>query len=141
MNLNESLPAPESVSASARGAGEISSIPKNVSDSYFLPKTHRILERPFMEFRPFGKNVDGLTIRDMSGVSIRSNVEYLEESLAKVRGPDAGKRIVQDLVDALNSRIPDRAYHVNARLLKNPWVSYSNEFTAYLVEFCLDLSG
>lgn len=139
MSPSEPLQSAESLRQAANS--QIRSLPENLSDSYFFPKTHRILERPFMEFRPFGKNVDGRTIRDMSGVSIRSNVEYLEESLAKARGPDAGKQIVQRLVDALNARIPDRAYHVNARLLKNPWVSYSNEFTAYLVEFCIDLSG
>lgn len=111
------------------------------SCSEFLPKTHRILERPFMEFRPFGKDASGATIRDMSGVSIRSNVEYLEESITQSQGLEAGKNIVEELVNRLNGRIPDRAYHVTSRFLKNPWTSYSNEFTAYLVEFCIDLSG
>ncbi|MDF0644547.1 MAG: ATP-binding protein [Nitrospira sp.] len=94
-----------------------------------------------MEFRPFGKDVDGSSIRDMTGVSIRSNVEYLEESVARTHGTDAGKRAVEDLIQRLNARIPDRAYHVTAQFLKNPWTSYSNEFTAYLVEFCVELSG
>jgi signal transduction histidine kinase len=130
-----------SPSESFQHTGLASPQARDSQDSYFLPKAHRIIERRFMEFRPFGKTVDGQTIRDMSGVSIRSNVEYLEESVAKLRGRDAGKQIVEDLVELLNARIPDRPYHVNARLLKNPWVSYSNEFTAYLVEFCIDLSG
>ena len=73
--------------------------------SVILPKTHRILERKFMEFRPFGKDPSGATIRDMSGVSIRSNAEYLEESVARTRGVEAGKRIVEELVNLLNGRI------------------------------------
>ena len=94
-----------------------------------------------MEFRPFGKDPGGATIRDMSGVSIRSNVEYLEETVARTQGAEAGKRIVEELVALLNGRIPDRAYHVTSKFLRNPWTSYSNEFTAYLVDFCIDLSG
>lgn len=94
-----------------------------------------------MEFRPFGKDIDGTIIRDMTGVSIRSNVEYLEEYIAGLRGPEAGEQAVEELVRRLNERIPERAYHVTSKFLKNPWTSYSNEFTAYLVEYCVDLSG
>ena len=107
----------------------------------FLPKSHRILERPHMLFRPFGKEPSGETIRDLSGVSIRANVEYLEEAVSRLYGPEAGKRAVEELVARLNERIPDHAYHVTAEFLKNPWTGYSNEFVAYLVEFCVDLSG
>ncbi|MBA5867430.1 MAG: GAF domain-containing protein [Nitrospira sp. CR1.3] len=106
-----------------------------------LPKHHRILEQRFMKFRPFGTDVDGTAIRDMTGVSIRSNVEFLEEFVSKHYGSEAGKHAVDDLVSRLNERIQDRAYHVTAKFLKNPWTSYSNEFTAYLVEFCIDISG
>src|SRR4029453_866341 len=56
-------------------------------------------------------------------------------------GPEAGRRAVDDLVRLLNDRIPDPSYHVTASFLKNPWNSYSNEFSAYLGEFCVDLSG
>jgi len=94
-----------------------------------------------MEFRPFGRDVDGTAIRDMTGVSIRSNVEYLEESIARAQGPEAGKQAVEELIRRLNERIPDRAYHVTSKFLRNPWTSYSNEFTAYLVDFCVELSG
>lgn len=94
-----------------------------------------------MQFRPFGKDPDGTTIRDMTGVSIRSNVEFLEEYLTGLRGPEAGRMAVEELVRRLNDRIPDRAYHITPELLRNPWTSYSNEFTAYLVDFCVDLSG
>jgi signal transduction histidine kinase len=140
MGFSESF-YPRPMPPKTGGLPDAGSALDSLSDSHFLPKTHRILERRLMEFRPFGKDIDGHTIRDMSGVSIRSNVEYLEESMAKIRGPSSGRQVLQDLVDLLNARIPDRAYHVNARLLKNPWVSYSNEFTAYLVEMCIDLSG
>ena len=94
-----------------------------------------------MLFRPFGKETSGEPIRDLSGVSIRANVEYLEEAISTVHGQEAGKRVAQELVTRLNERIPDHAYHVTTEFLKNPWTGYSNEFVAYLVELCVDLSG
>ena len=42
-----------------------------------LPSTHRILERPLMEFRPFGRDPKGQTIQDVSGITVRANLEYL----------------------------------------------------------------
>ncbi|MDX1411571.1 MAG: GAF domain-containing sensor histidine kinase [Nitrospirales bacterium] len=94
-----------------------------------------------MLFRPFGKEPSGETIRDLSGVSIRANVEYLEEAISRVHGAEAGKQAVEKLVTLLNERISDHAYHVTADFLKNPWTGYSNEFVAYLVELCVELSG
>lgn len=142
MNTIHGLDTPGTPECSAaRIAPIVAESLAQVSCPEFLPKTRRILERRFMEYRPFGKDPGGATIRDMSGVSIRSNVEYLEETVARTRGADAGKRIVEELVTLLNSRIPNRAYHVTSRFLRNPWTSYSNEFTAYLVDFCIDLSG
>lgn len=105
-----------------------------------LPKTCRILERPLMLFRPFGKDVDGTAIKDMTGVSIRSNVEHLEEHVTRTQGAQAGEEVVETLVKLLNERIPDHSYHVTSSFLRNPWTCYSNEFTAYLVEFCIELS-
>ena len=106
-----------------------------------LSPDHRILEWCFMVFPPFGKDSQGEAIRDMGGVSIRSNVEYLEANTSRKAGPEAGRVIVEDLARQLNERIPDPACHVTVDSLKNPWMSYSNEFTAYLVELCIDLSG
>ncbi len=60
-----------------------------------LPKTHRILERPFMEFRPFGKDLQGATIRDVSGITVRANLEYLETVVTQKHGPDAAKAAVE----------------------------------------------
>ncbi len=110
------------------------------SDSYLLSKDHRILERPVMFFQPFGRDQDGKPICDMYGVSIQSNVEYLEESVDRIEGPGAGKRRVEELVGLLNERIRNPAHHVTSKFLKNPWTGFSNEFTAYLVEFCTELS-
>ena len=67
-----------------------------------LPKSRRILERPHMLFRPFGKEPNGEPIRDLSGVSIRANVEYLEEAISQIHGPDSGKGAVEELVARLN---------------------------------------
>lgn len=109
------------------------------ADFKLEPEEIRILTQGPMRFLPFGKAPDGTMICDMRGMSIRSNVEYLEESVARAKGAEAGQRVVVELVKRLNEQIPDRAYHVTAELLKNPWTSYSNEFTAYLVEFCKEL--
>jgi signal transduction histidine kinase len=105
-----------------------------------LPKTHRILERPFMEFRPFGKDLQGATIRDVSGITVRANLEYLEAVVTQRHGPDAAKAALEKLVSLLNERIPDRTYHVSVDFLKNTWNSYSYEFVMFLAEFSIQLS-
>ena len=106
-----------------------------------LPKSRTILEREVMEFRPFGLDEQGHRIRDLSGMSIRAIVVYLEKSQAHERGTSAGSQAVEDLCRLLNQRIKDPAYHVTPEFLKNAWNSYSYEFTAYLYEFCERMSG
>jgi signal transduction histidine kinase/ActR/RegA family two-component response regulator len=106
-----------------------------------LPKDRTILERELMEFRPFGLDEQGHTIRDLSGMSIRAVVVYLEKSLSGERGAIAGSQAILELCRLLNQRIKDPVYHVTPDLLKNAWNSYSYEFTAYLYEFCERLSG
>jgi hypothetical protein len=106
-----------------------------------LSKDHTILERPFMEFRTFGVDERGEKIRDSSGVVIRSNVEYLEMCIRRKEGAEAATKAVQTLCELLNARIRDSVYHVTPQLLRNEWRSYSYEFTAYLREFCKQLSG
>ena len=114
---------------------------KTQSGHGFLPKDRTILEREVMEFRPFGLNEQGHTIRDLSGMSIRAVVDYLEKSLARERGASAGSQAVEDLCHLLNQRIKDPVYHVTPEFLKNAWNSYTYEFTAYLYEFCERMSG
>ncbi len=106
-----------------------------------LPKNRYILEKGAMEFRPFGANPDGTKIRDVSGTTVRANVEYLEESIGRTRGDASGTRAVEQLVMLLNERILDPAYHVTPAFLKNVWNSYSYEFLMFIKEFCKDLSG
>jgi signal transduction histidine kinase/ActR/RegA family two-component response regulator len=106
-----------------------------------LPKDRTILEREVMEFRPFGLNEQGHTIRDLSGMSIRAIVVYLEKVLARERGAEAGSQAVEELCRLLNQRIKDPVYHVTPDFLKNAWNSYTYEFTAYLYEFCERMSG
>jgi hypothetical protein len=106
-----------------------------------LSKDHTILERPFMEFRPFGADERGEKIRDSSGVVIRSNVEYLEICISRKEGAAAAAKAVQMLCELLNARIRDSIYHVTPQLLRSEWRSYSYEFSAYLREFCKQLSG
>jgi len=109
--------------------------------SDLLNKTHRILEKGVMEFRPFGQDVKGEKIRDVSGMTVRANVEYLKEVITRTKGREAGDLALQDLTRLLNERITDPAYHVTPEFLQNPWNSYSYEFVMYLAEFCVELSG
>ncbi|OGW69455.1 MAG: hypothetical protein A3A88_00555 [Nitrospirae bacterium RIFCSPLOWO2_01_FULL_62_17] len=104
-----------------------------------LPKDRRILEKGLMEFRPFGVDPDGTRIRDVSGISIRSIVDYLEDCMAKKEGN--GARAVDDLCRLLNERIPDPTYHVTQDFLRNAWNSYSYEFVSFMREFGIVLSG
>ena len=105
-----------------------------------LPKNQSILDRPFMQFRPFGLTPGGDKIRDVSGVTIRANIDYLEEVVGAQHGKDVARRTVQRLCESLNDRISNPAYHVTDRFLRNAWNSYSYEFTCYLGEFCILLS-
>ncbi len=111
------------------------------SDLGLLPKDRTILEREVMEFRPFGLDVQGHTIRDLSGMSIRAIVIYLEKFLARERGAVAGRQAVEELCRLLNQRIKDPVYHVTPDFLKNAWNSYTYEFAAYVYEFCEQMSG
>lgn len=106
-----------------------------------FPKDRRILEKGLMEFRPFGVNADGRKIRDVSGTTVRANVDYLEETVGRARGAESGAQAVEELVRLLNERLPDPAYHVTPAFLKNVWNSYSYEFLMFLKEFCKDISG
>ena len=106
-----------------------------------LSKDHSILERPFMEFRPFGLNDRGEKIGDISGVVVQSNVEYMCDYLTRTAGTEAAAQAVEELCRLLNARLPDRSYHVTPEFLGNIWNSYSYEFVCYLREFCEQLSG
>jgi signal transduction histidine kinase/ActR/RegA family two-component response regulator len=101
----------------------------------FLPKDHRIIEKGRMEFQPFGRMAEGKRIDDVSGVSMRVYVDCLEEVFRK-KGREAALQATEELVQLLNDRIADPAYHITAEFLKNPWNSYSHEFSLYLTTFC-----
>jgi len=106
-----------------------------------LPKDRTILEQGAMVCRPFGLDEQGQTIRDLSGVSIRAVMVFLEKLVTSEGEASAGKAAVEELCHLLNDRIKDPVYHVTPELLKNPWNSYSYEFTSYLYEFCERISG
>ena len=111
------------------------------SELLLLPKDRTILERESMEFRPFGLDEQGEKIRDLTGMSIRATVLYLESSMTRRAGEAAGLQAVQELCASLNGRIKDPVYHVTPAFLKNAWNSYSYEFAAYLYELCERISG
>ena len=105
-----------------------------------LPKTRRIVERPLMEYRPFGRDHKGDTIHDVSGITVRANLEFLETLVRQRHGADAAEAALEKLVSLLNERIPDQTYQVTVDFLKNPWNSYSYEFVMFLAEFSIQLS-
>ncbi|MBK9306320.1 MAG: response regulator [Nitrospira sp.] len=111
------------------------------SNVELFPKHRTILEQGAMVFRPFGLDEEGQTIRDLSGVSIRAVTVFLEKLVASERGTPAGKEAVDNLCGLLNDQIRDPVYHVTPDFLRNPWNSYSYEFTCYLYEFCEQISG
>lgn len=92
-----------------------------------------------MAYRPFGVE-NGRKIRDVTGVQINAYVGFLEESIARKLGPQAGEHGLQTLCIRLNERIPDPTYHVTPAFLRNVWNSYSYEFVCYLSEFCILLT-
>ena len=106
-----------------------------------LSADRTILERPFMEYRPFGVDERGEKVTDVSGMIVLDNVEFLQESVARAGGPQAGAQAVEELSRRLNERIRDSAYHVTPSFLRNVWNSYSYEFVSFLREFCQELSG
>ncbi|OQW36778.1 MAG: hypothetical protein A4E19_21375 [Nitrospira sp. SG-bin1] len=114
---------------------------KSLSNIELFPKDRTILDQGAMVFRPFGLDEEGQTIRDLSGVSIRAVTVFLEKLVSSDRGVSAGKEAVEQLCRLLNDRIKDPVYHVTPEFLKNPWNSYSYEFTSYLYEFCEQISG
>jgi len=93
-----------------------------------------------MEYRPYGKDSQGRTIQDVSGITVRANLEYLEDLITREGGQAAAQQALSRLVTLLNERIPDLSYHVTLDFLKNPWHSYSYEFTMFLAEFSVRLS-
>jgi signal transduction histidine kinase/class 3 adenylate cyclase len=123
----------------ATAAGQTVEQPQRTDE--LLPKEHRILERPFMEFQPYGVDERGNKIRDISGAIVKANVDQLEDAIARLSGPRAGLQAVEELCRLLNERIPDPACHVTPAFLKNAWNSYSYEFVSFLREFCEQLSG
>ncbi|MGH7844161.1 MAG: ATP-binding response regulator [Candidatus Binatia bacterium] len=101
-----------------------------------LSRDHRIIEKERMEFQPFGRTSDGKRIDDVSGVTMRVHIDLLEEIVTRKKGREAAKHAVEELARLLNERIPDPTYHVTPAFLKNPWNSYSHEFTLHELNFC-----
>ena len=93
-----------------------------------------------MQDRPFGVTPNGGKIRDVSGITVQANVEYLEELVGRKHGKAAGRHAIDRLCNLLNARISDPSYHVTPAFLQNMWHSYSYEFTIYLGEFCILIS-
>ncbi len=106
-----------------------------------LSKDHTILERPFMEFPPFGRDEQGNKIRDVSGITVRANVDYLRKCMTRAGGVKAGEHAVQELCRMLNERIRDPVFYVTSEFLTNDWNSYGAEYVAFLREFCVIISG
>ena len=101
-----------------------------------LSPDHRIIEKQWMDFQPFGRTADSKKIDDVSGVSMRVYINCMEEIVMRKRGGEAARLVVEELVRLLNQCIKDPSYHVTPTFLKNPWNSYSHEFSLFLTNFC-----
>ena len=104
---------------------------KTQSGHRILPRDRTILEHEVMEFRPFGLDEQGHTIRDLSRMSIRAIVVYLEKWQGGEWGASVESQAEEELCRLLNQRIKDPVYHGMPEFLKNAGNSYSYEFTAY----------
>ncbi len=123
-----------------RGLHSLSNSPPAPTQPLFT-KDRTILEREVMAFRPFGLDEQGRTIRDLSGMSIRAIVLFLEKTIRRHQGETEAHHAISELCGLLNHRVKDPVYHVTPEFLKNAWNSYSYEFAAYLYEFCEQISG
>lgn len=72
-----------------------------------------------MEFRPFGRDLQGETIQDVRGITVRTNLEYLETLVTCKYGDEAAPAALEKLVGLLNERIHDRTYHLTVAFLQN----------------------
>ncbi|HHT9120406.1 MAG TPA: sensor histidine kinase [Candidatus Hypogeohydataceae bacterium YC41] len=121
-----------------------------------LSPEHKITERRYMRYQPFGIDELGNKIEDVRGHVITSTLEYVKElagSKEKVARNGQPPRVVEKmsekaakeagekLISMLNSAISDKKYQVTEELLKNPWNSYSTEFFQFMVEFAKEITG
>ena len=107
-----------------------------------LSKEHSILERPFMLFRPFGVTPDGQKIRDVSGITIKAKRRILGRSRRQEkRGSrrSSNHRAPLRFPEMPASAIPRTTSPLNFYRISGTAIPY--EFTCYLGEFCILISG
>ncbi len=122
----------------------------------FLPPEHKITERGYMKYPPFGIDERGMKIEDVRGHAIVVLLDYVRElvrrreyekhkdlppPLIKEAGERAAKEAVKELVSRLNGAIRDEKLHVTEESLGSPWNSYSGEFFQFAVEFAKEITG
>ncbi|MBN1888028.1 MAG: SpoIIE family protein phosphatase [Thermoflexales bacterium] len=100
---------------------------------------------------PFGANASGEPIRDITGSSVKSVIEYMQSSIqqrlaqelpAHLSMEECAARIAQaqsdaldELVERLNGVMPDRRYQVSREYLLDASHYYSHEFNLFVNEF------
>ena len=80
-----------------------------------LSKDRRILEREYLQSLPFGMDTEGKKIRDVGGLVVRANVEYLEELMVQEKNAHAG-------VMAVLFPGHSQGVRVHARITSPVWV-------------------
>jgi signal transduction histidine kinase/DNA-binding response OmpR family regulator len=112
---------------------------------------------PLMSKRPFGIDDAGRPINRTKGAIIKFTIDYALECVAlrvaeglpldldaatrTSRINQAKSEAFAQLIDRLNSAIPDPLYHVTAEYLMNEGNSYSVEFDVYVSELCRQIAG
>ena len=122
-----------------------------------LSKEHRIIEKGFMTYQPFGMDENGDRIEDWNGQVIVGSIEYMMECVsqrvekevapkmgvekARLLGEQAAEQAVNELIERLNGAIRDKRFHVSREYLMNEGNYYSYEFRQYLIEYATLISG
>ncbi len=121
-----------------------------------LSSEHKITERVYMKYQPFGVDSDGTKIEDVRGHVITSILEFVKEVVKRreeesnIDAPpniitEAGEKAAQDaaekFVSMLNGAMKDKEYWVTEASLSNPWNSYSTEFFHFAAEFAKEITG
>ncbi|HHT9117398.1 MAG TPA: sensor histidine kinase [Candidatus Hypogeohydataceae bacterium YC38] len=121
-----------------------------------LPPEHKITERRYMRYIPFGVDEEGKKIEDARGHVVTTMLDYVKELVIKKEAENsknlppymvkeisekASKEAVERLISMLNATIKDEKYRITEEILRNPWNSYSTEFFQFMVEFAKEITG
>jgi len=122
-----------------------------------LPKERKIIEKGYMEHRPFGVSQKGERVQGISGNSIVGVIEYMMEVVAqkteaRVRaevgaeeaqrlGQQAAEEALDRMVELLNGAIRDAKFHFTRESLLDEMNWYSYECDKFILEYAKIITG